>query len=152
MMLKLKYSIFIGAMVIFLGNAAAAEYAREVSKWQEISVPADTNQRERMMHLANYSKHEWRVYLDGDRICAQRVKEKPDERTDRPKFTPRPVNLQTLQQLQQSMTAGWSDSTRASLEQLSIGLAVMVKVTTRFLTIKSWISFASPTAIMRSKD
>ena len=54
-------------------RAAEVEYPREVARWQGVSVPSDTDHGSRMVWscAASYSRHEWRVYTDGDQICAQ---------------------------------------------------------------------------------
>lgn len=78
-------------MLTLSAYAAEPTYPREISRWQEIIVPPDSD---RVAHAewffaADYSSHEWRVFAEGGRICAELTTGKPPAQRDRPKFTPR---------------------------------------------------------------
>lgn len=79
-------------MVLAL-SAYAAEptYPREISQWQEVIVPPDSDKvaHAAWLFAANYSIHEWRVFTVDDQICAQLTTVKPAEQPERPKFTPK---------------------------------------------------------------
>jgi hypothetical protein len=70
--------------------AAEPEYPREVARWQEVSVPPESDKGSRAVwfYSANYSPHEWRVHTDGGQVCAALDTEKPQEQKERPAFTP----------------------------------------------------------------
>lgn len=72
-------------------RAAAADYPRELARWQEIAVPSksDSGSRQVWFFAANRSLHEWRVFFQGGQPQVQLTSEAPAARTGRPKFTPR---------------------------------------------------------------
>lgn len=74
-------------------TAAAVEpsYPRELSLWKEISIPSGTNQGARMVweFAANYSMHEWRVYVEEGKVSARLVSPMKFEKGERPPFTPK---------------------------------------------------------------
>src|SRR5688572_15486673 len=70
---------------------ATPDYQSDVSQWQEVSVPSDSNEEARGLwsYAANYSRHEWRVYADRGQIYAHLTTEKSPAQRELPKFTPK---------------------------------------------------------------
>ncbi len=89
----MRRTLFIGSFLALALTALAAEpkYPREVARWQEVSVPPDNNQSDRMVwfYAANYSHHEWRVFSEHGQIHAELTTAKPSAQAERPKFTPK---------------------------------------------------------------
>ena len=88
------YSTLVTAGLFLLAfglHAAEAEYSHDVTKWQEVTLPPEADQGARMawFYAANYSDHEWRVFTENGQISAQLTKEAPEQRTERPRFTPK---------------------------------------------------------------
>jgi hypothetical protein len=73
----------------FAAFAAGPEYPREVARWQEVTIPPKTDRAERVLwdYAANYSDLEWRVFADGERMCAELRKARVRPR-ESPPFTP----------------------------------------------------------------
>jgi len=69
-------------------RAAESEYPREVARWQVVSVPSGAGSRVVWFYAAKHSSNEWRVFADGDQICAQLTTEKSQNQGKRPTFTP----------------------------------------------------------------
>jgi hypothetical protein len=70
--------------------AAEPEYNGDVAQWLEVAAPPAADQGERMVwhYAACYSKHEWRVDADGDRVDARLTTEKVEKPRPRPSFDP----------------------------------------------------------------
>ena len=70
-------------------------YPRELSRWEEAPVPAraDPGTRQVWFFAANYSRHEWRVFLQDGQPQAQLKSEPPVVRVPRPGFTPQAGRL-----------------------------------------------------------
>jgi hypothetical protein len=85
-------ALFIISVSVYIQTARAAEpaYPREVARWQEIIIPSETDSEARSVwfYSANYSPHDWRVYTDGDHVCAALDTERPQDQKERPEFTP----------------------------------------------------------------
>jgi hypothetical protein len=80
-----------GLLLLAIGLLAAEpEYPRDITKWQEVAVPAESDQGARMAWVlaASYSKHEWRVFTKDGQPFAQLKYERQEKRPDRPSFTP----------------------------------------------------------------
>lgn len=71
-------------------------YSHDVSKWQEVDVPAESDQAARMAWLAaaNRSEREWHVFTEGGQTRAKLAGEAPERRAARPTFTPTAGRLQ----------------------------------------------------------
>jgi len=69
---------------------ALTEYPRDIARWQEVAVPPESNEDARMLWFsaASWSPHEWRVFAEDDRVCAQRTSANDTNRGERPTFTP----------------------------------------------------------------
>jgi hypothetical protein len=85
--------LFTIALLAFLHMALAddTKYPREIARWQQISVPAKTDQGAFMVwsYAANYSPSEWRVFEDRGQACAELTTEKPRGHRERPSFVPK---------------------------------------------------------------
>ncbi|MBI3735218.1 hypothetical protein HY256_01740 [Candidatus Sumerlaeota bacterium] len=71
-------------------HAADLDYPRRVAQWHEVAVPSEKDEgaRRAWRYAANYSKHEWRVYVERGEICAQLTSAAPEVPRERPKFIP----------------------------------------------------------------
>jgi hypothetical protein len=75
--------------VVLVASAADPEYPGDLDRWQEVSIPDETDPGARMVwfYAANYSKHEWRVVAEHGQIHAQLATATPKHRAH-PKFVP----------------------------------------------------------------
>lgn len=89
----MRRTLLIGSFLALALSALAAElkYSPEVARWQQVSMPPDNNQTDRMawFYAANYSRHEWHVSSAQSEIHAELTTAKPSARADHPKFTPK---------------------------------------------------------------
>jgi hypothetical protein len=62
----------LGLLMLFATAATLFAQERDVSKWIEIPCPKDAQSTEGVLwhYRANYSKHEWRVFHDGQKVYA----------------------------------------------------------------------------------
>jgi hypothetical protein len=88
----MQRAALIASFLVLAETARAAEpdYPREVARWQEVSVPPESDQGARMgrFYAANYSNHAWRVYANSNQICARLAPGEPPH-GEPPKFTPK---------------------------------------------------------------
>ena len=70
-------------------------YLRDVAQWQEVAMPAKSDQAAWMVwsYAASYSRHEWRVFIKDGLVNAQLCDEAPEKRPNRPNFTPKAGTL-----------------------------------------------------------
>jgi hypothetical protein len=92
----MQRAAFIATFLVLAGAARAAEpdYPRDVARWQEVSVPPESDQGARMawFYAASYSNYEWRVYANSNQICARLDLGEPPH-GEPPKFTPKAGRL-----------------------------------------------------------
>ena len=71
--------------------AGDQDYARNLTQWQEVTVPSASRSGERMawFFAAAYSNLEWRVYLDDGKPSASHSRASSNSRTERPQFVPK---------------------------------------------------------------
>lgn len=71
-------------------QVTAAEYRRDVTIWQEVTVPPSSEYLARGLwsYAANYARFEWRVFAKSGQVHAQLTSEAPEEQRERPGFTP----------------------------------------------------------------
>src|SRR5689334_9921177 len=85
--------ILIIASLAFAQTMRSAElkYSQEVARWHEINVPSEAHRTGRIVwsYAASYSRHEWRVFLERDQICAQLITATSPGHGERPAFTPK---------------------------------------------------------------
>lgn len=81
--------------MLFATAATLFAQERDVSKWIEIPCPKDAQSAEGALwnYRANYSKHEWRVFLDGQKVCAVLTTQTNFATREVPKFTPEAENF-----------------------------------------------------------
>lgn len=87
-----RFPLIASLLVLTLGvRAAEPEYPRDITKWQEATVPPEKPQGPRMawFYAANYSNLEWRVFTENGKPSAKNGQEAPAKRPDQPKFTPK---------------------------------------------------------------
>lgn len=86
-------ALSIGGFLAFALTGFSAEpgYPRDIARWQEVSVPRETDQGARMawFYAANYSRHEWRVFAERDQVCAHLTTANDPNPKEQPKFTPK---------------------------------------------------------------
>jgi hypothetical protein len=72
-------------------RAAEAKYSRDVTRWQEISVPPKGENAERVVwdYAANYSEILWRVSLENSRPTAELIERRTYNAADLAPFDPR---------------------------------------------------------------
>ena len=78
-------------MLACSANAVEASYPRDPAQWKEISIPSSSDKGARMVwdYAANYSRHEWRVYVEGGKVSARLISPMRLEKGERPPFTPK---------------------------------------------------------------
>ena len=76
--------------VALVAQATEPDYPREVAQWQEVSIPGETNRgaRAAWFYAANYSRHEWRVFAENNKIVAKLGGTKHRDQRERPAFNP----------------------------------------------------------------
>jgi hypothetical protein len=82
------FGAFVMSLSVF---AAEPKYVREVARWQAVVVPEETDKaaRDAWESAANYSRHEWRVFLQDSRVCAELTNEAARAPKGWPKFNPK---------------------------------------------------------------
>lgn len=84
--------LFIGLLTLALtASAIESSYPRDLTKWKEINIPSKSDHGARMIwdYAANYSRHEWRVYVEDGKVYAKLVSPMKLEKGERPPFTPK---------------------------------------------------------------
>lgn len=89
-------------------RAEDANYPRELSRWEEVPVPArsDAGSRRAWFFAANYSKHEWRVFLQDGEPQAQLKSGPSVVPVPRPDFTPQAEQLGVFRDVAE-VADGW---------------------------------------------
>lgn len=93
------YRIYLGLLLLRLlspsTQAADPAYNHDLAKWSQVTLPQPTDEsgRELFFLRANWSTHEWRVFLKDEQPCAQLTTESPVKPSPRPTFIPRAENF-----------------------------------------------------------
>lgn len=85
--------LYASLLLLFSAHSLIAgepEYAHDVTKWQEVSVPPTSDEPGRAVwsNAANRAKHEWRVSIKDTLPYAQLTSEPVEKRPNQPNFTP----------------------------------------------------------------
>jgi hypothetical protein len=87
--MRFALSILALLSVALAAQATELHYPREVVQWKEVSIPPETDIGARMAwsYAANYSRHEWRVFSENNKIVAQLGGGKHRDQRERPAFS-----------------------------------------------------------------
>jgi hypothetical protein len=88
---RVAFSTLALLALVMVAQATELPYPPEVARWKEIAIPAETDKGAQMawFYAANYSRHEWRVIAEGNKIVAQLTDQKQEEKRERPAFNPK---------------------------------------------------------------
>lgn len=84
--------LFVSLLTLALAaDAVESSYPRDLMQWKEIGIPPNADQAARAIwdYAANYSRHEWRVYVEDGKVSARLVSPVRQEKRERPPFTPK---------------------------------------------------------------
>jgi hypothetical protein len=93
----LRSFLLVSLFILTLGvRAAERDYVPEIAKWQEVAVPPAVPQAQRVIwrHAANYSKFEWRVFIDHGKAIASSVLVVPVKRPEKLNFLPKAASFE----------------------------------------------------------
>ena len=91
----MKLNKKLSLLLLLVTTTALLAQERDVSKWIEIPCPKDPQSAEGALwfYRANYSTNEWRVFRDGQKVCAVLTTQTNFATKEVPTFTPEAENF-----------------------------------------------------------
>ena len=147
MLVAVQRVLLIAAILISASCLRAVEpkYVPDVGKSQEVAVPprSDNGARIAWFYAANYSEHEWHVFIKDGRPYGQLSAKMPKRTADRPSFTPETGEFRRASAFA-AVDDGWLVGfNHGEFALLFIGSAATARATTKSQTTRLSASFRS---------